>query len=150
MIADCILNWYPDTHIYVEFTLSFFKTNQVRDLLIDTIAHVYEAATDLDGNCWGVNSDKFCHAPRQVTAWTEGLISPHHCARPTTLTHWCADSMMSVVVLGDDTLDNWFHCCETRSYVDAKLDANVVQELKSVYPASRSKDRLVECPEKCP
>jgi hypothetical protein len=58
--------------------------------------------------------------------------------------------MMSVVVLGDDTLDNWFHCCETRSYVDAKLDANVVQELKSVYPASRSKDRLVECPEKCP
>jgi hypothetical protein len=63
--------------------------------------------------------------------------------------------MMSVVVLGDDTLDNYsldnyFHCCETRSCVDAKLDANVLQELKSVYPTSRSKDRLVECPEKCP
>jgi hypothetical protein len=67
--------------------------------------------------------------------------------------------MMSVVVLGDDTLDNYsldnysldnyFHCCETRSCVDAKLDANVLQELKSVYPTSRSKDRLVECPAKC-
>ena len=57
---------------------------------------------------------------------------------------------MKVEVNGVGTVDSWFHCCETRSYVDAKLDANVVQELKSVYPASRNKDRLVECPEKCP
>jgi hypothetical protein len=149
MIADWILTWKTDTQIYVEFILSSFKNNQVRDLLIGTIADVYEAATNLEGNCWGINSVNVCHAPRQVTAFTEGLIFPAHSARPTILTHWCADSYMSVVVLGDGSVDNWFHCCETRGYVDAKLQRMQI-ELKSVYPASRSMDRLVECTEQCP
>lgn len=53
------------------------------------------------------------------------------------------------MVLGDNSVDNWFHCCETRSIVDAKLD-NELHEIQSVYNTSRSKDRLVECSEKCP
>lgn len=56
---------------------------------------------------------------------------------------------MKVEVNGVGTVDSWFHCCETRSYVDAKLDP-LLDELKSVYPAPRSMGRLVECTDKCP
>ena len=128
--------------------MASFESNQVRDLLIGAIAGTYEAATNLEGNCWGVNSVKVCHVPVQVSVFTAGLTFPTHSARPTILTHWCADSYMSAMVFGDGEVDNYFHCCETRSYVDAKLDT-LHDELKSVYPASRSKDRNVQCLDTC-
>jgi hypothetical protein len=113
---------------------------------------VYEAATNLDENCWGINFVKVCHAPTVVAAYTEGLIFYIDLATPEIPTYWRTDSFMSVMVLGDGSVglgDNLFHCCETRPYVDTKLDT-LVDEAKSVYPTSRTRGRLVGCTEKCP
>jgi hypothetical protein len=49
---------------------------------------------------------------------------------------------------GDGDTELTFQCCETREYVDWKLNS-LLGELKSVYPTPRSKDRLVECSLAC-
>lgn len=43
----------------------------------------------------------------------------------------------------DDSDESW-NCCETREFVDGRLD-ELLGEFKSVYPASRAKARSVEC-----
>lgn len=50
---------------------------------------------------------------------------------------------------GDKRFGDW-RCCETREYVDSKLDAGGdVQRFKDIYPTPRSKGRNVECHRGC-
>ena len=44
----------------------------------------------------------------------------------------------------DDRAGDW-RCCETREYVDSKLDEGDVHNFKSIYSKERSMDRNVEC-----
>jgi hypothetical protein len=67
---------------------------------------------------------------------------------PTPLTN-ATDShiYMSLIsdIVDDKRYGDW-KCCETREFVDAKLDANGdVQRFKDLYPTKRNKGRLVEC-----
>jgi hypothetical protein len=138
-------------NIYIN--TSSYKSVQVRNLLIGAIAGVYQAATTTPLNLYFTDPEnaknQFYNVPRMVDAYTEGLVFSFYFTRPIILTY-CADSHLSVVFeMGyeGDNKGSW-HCCETREYVDKKLDPLLI-ELKSVYPKPRGMELNVECDEGC-
>jgi hypothetical protein len=85
------------SQIWIKVFSSYYKSNQIRNLLIGAIAGAYEAATSRPNNCWNPNriyvpgpTPKWCHAPVQIAAYTEGLGLLFYSAIPTILTRTSA------------------------------------------------------------
>ncbi|KAJ4988706.1 hypothetical protein SVAN01_05839 [Stagonosporopsis vannaccii] len=112
---------------------SRYKNMQVRNLLIGAIAAAYEESTKLARNCYYAQDAeagyRYCYAPLRVGAYTEGQFA-------FSLRHLVSDVRVNT--------DGGWHCCETREFVDKRLD-ELVSEFKSVYPTPRKLSRLAEC-----
>ncbi|KAJ4379258.1 hypothetical protein N0V86_005303 [Didymella sp. IMI 355093] len=125
--------WSP-TYLQLRVISSKFGKAAARKPLFGALAAAYEAMTHNDLNCFTVkdsdSNNRYCNVAYQASVHTED-----------------SHIYMSLIsdIVDDKRYGDW-KCCETREFVDTKLDTNGdVQRFKVLYPTKRNKGRLVEC-----
>lgn len=143
-----------------------FQSNQIRRLLIGSIAGAYEAMTDTERNCF----DLTCTGGTKSNGYCKGKFDPHLSwdSTPTSDNNdrFCTvANKVSVFTFGGHLsveLDSKWHdvrhredyhmgvwrCCETREAIDTKLDG-LKGEMISVFGERGNKFRDVRCTGGC-
>ncbi|KAF3035893.1 hypothetical protein E8E12_000542 [Didymella heteroderae] len=130
------LGKFGASYVQIAVISSRFGNPAARKPLFGALAAAYEAMTSNDMNCFTVkdneSNNRYCNVAYQVSTFT-----------PNSYIYM---SLMSDI---DDENDGDWNCCETREYVDSKLDTGDVQRFKAIYPTPRSMNRDVKCHRGC-